>query len=61
MPYDDSSYVQMPFEDCTEDEYNRVSSLVKAIDLREVKEEENNTDFSGNVACGGGACEIIRA
>ena len=31
---------------------------VKEIDLTNVKETEDNTDLSGELACAGGACEI---
>ncbi len=58
LPYDNGSYVQAPFTDCTEDEYNDMMKTLKDIDLRNVIETEDNTDPSGEAACAGGACEI---
>ena len=29
------------------------------VDLDNVKEEEDNTDLSGELACAGGSCEIF--
>ena len=31
---------------------------LKEIDLTKVKEEEDNTDLKGEVACSGGSCEV---
>jgi len=58
LPYDGGTYVQAPFEDCDEDTYNRLVALVKDIDLRNVKEYDDNTDLAGEAACAGGACEV---
>lgn len=59
LPYDGGTYVQAPFEDCTEEEYERLLSFVKDIDLSEIREGENNTNLMGELACQGGACEIL--
>ena len=51
----------MPFEDITEEEYNRLIGLfneVEDINLDDVIEEHDNTDLSGEAACSGGACEV---
>ena len=58
LPYDSGSYVQAPFTDCTEDEYNDMMKTLKDIDLRNVIETEDNTDLTGEAACAGGACEL---
>lgn len=58
LPYDGGSYKQTPFEDITEDEYNRLSQYLTDIDLSKVNEKEDNTDLAGEAACAGGACEI---
>lgn len=58
LPYDGGSYVQAPFESCTEEEYNkRIQSLVD-VDLTKVLEVEDNTAFTQDSACAGGKCEI---
>jgi ribonucleoside-diphosphate reductase alpha chain len=58
LPYDGGSYIQAPFEDCTEEEYERLFSKLQSIDLSRVVELQDNTDLSGELACAGGACEI---
>ena len=60
LPYDGGTYVQAPFEDCTKEEYERMLQLVKNVDLNLVIEAEDQTDLSGEIACGGGgSCEIF--
>ena len=58
LPHDGGSYIQAPFEDCTEEEYERLFSKLQSIDLSKVVELQDNTDLSGELACVGGACEI---
>ena len=58
LPYDGGSYIQAPFEDCTEEEYERLFSKLQSIDLSKVVELQDNTDLTGELACAGGACEI---
>jgi len=59
LPFDDHSYTQAPFEDCSEEDYEKMLHLVKNIDLDLVIEAEDQTDLSGEIACGGGSCEIF--
>lgn len=58
LPFSDHSYIQAPFEDITEDEYKEMVSHLHKIDLTKVIEVEDATDLAGEVACGGGGCEI---
>lgn len=58
LPYDGGTYVQTPFEDITEEEYNRLSELLRDVDLSKVIEMEDNTDLSGEIACGPEGCEV---
>lgn len=58
LPYDGGSYKQAPFESCTKEQFEEMSKLVKAIDLREVIELEDYTDRLDQVACAGGVCEL---
>ena len=58
LPYMGGSYQQAPFEDCSEEEYERLYATLKEIDLSKVIELDDETDLAGEAACAGGACEI---
>jgi ribonucleoside-diphosphate reductase alpha chain len=58
LPYSDHTYVQAPFEDITEEEYNKRISTLHSVDLTKVMEIDDNVEFGSIQACGGGACEI---
>lgn len=58
LPYDGGNYAQMPFTDCTEEEYNRLLEKVRNIDLTKVIEEQDNTQLKEQSACSGGQCTI---
>jgi ribonucleoside-diphosphate reductase alpha chain len=58
LPFDGGTYKQAPFEDCTKEKYEELSLLVKEIDLRLVREENDNTKRIEQLACAGGQCEI---
>lgn len=58
LPYDGGAYTQAPFEDITKERYEELESVLKAVDLTKVSEDEDNTDLSGEAACAGGACEV---
>ena len=58
LPYDGGTYVQAPFEDINATTYNEMLKDLESIDLTQIKEVEDNTDLSGELACAGGACEI---
>ncbi len=58
LPYDGGTYMQAPFEDITEQEYNdRLKHLVN-VDLTNIIEVEDETDLAGEIACGADGCEI---
>lgn len=66
LPYDGGNYPQLPFENCTEQDYNEFVNQVKeaysygsVINLDEIQEFQDNTDLKGEVACAGGACELF--
>ena len=59
LPFSDHTYVQAPFEDCTEEEYNSLSQMMKRIDLDLIIEEQDDTNLSGELACAGGSCELF--
>lgn len=58
MPYDNTSYVQPPFENISRYKFVEMMKTIKDIDLTKVKEERDNTDLNGELACSGGSCEI---
>ena len=58
LPYSDHSYMQAPFEDIDETQYKEMVGHLHKIDLTKVVEVEDNTDLAGEVACGGGGCEV---
>ena len=58
LPHFGGSYLQAPFEDITEEQYNNKISLLKSIDLTKVIELDDTVDFGQVAACAGGACNI---
>ena len=58
LPYWGGSYQQAPFEDITEEEYNKRIVTLKELDLTNVTEAEDNVEFSQTAACSGNECEI---
>jgi len=58
LPFDGGTYKQAPFETCSKETYEKYSELVKEVDLKEVREEEDNTQRVEQLACSGGLCEI---
>jgi ribonucleoside-diphosphate reductase alpha chain len=58
LPYSDHTYIQPPFEDITEEEYNKRIATLHSIDLTKVMEIDDNVEFGQTAACAGGACEI---
>ena len=59
LPYDGGTYTQAPFEDCTEEMYNEMLNTLKDIDLSKIIEDQDETNLTGELACAGGACEIV--
>lgn len=58
LPYDNGSYVQAPFEDCTQAEYENLVKMLHEINLDEVVELDDHTNLTDQAACAGGACEV---
>ena len=59
LPYDGGTYTQAPFEDISEEEYNRLMQTLTSVDLSNIIETEDETDLKGELACAGGSCEIV--
>jgi ribonucleoside-diphosphate reductase alpha chain len=58
LPYDGGTYVQAPFEECNQETFTAMEELIKNIDLKHVREEQDNTNRIEQLACVGGVCEI---
>ena len=58
LPFFGGSYAQAPFQDITEEEYNKRVNLLTSIDLTKVTEVDDNVEFTQTASCAGGACEI---
>ena len=59
LPYDGGTYTQAPFEDISKVNYDMAMAHLKNVDLTRISETEDETDLSGELACAGGACEIV--
>jgi len=59
LNYNGGTYEQAPFEDCTEETYNSLMKTLTEVDISNITESDDQTDLSGELACAGGACEII--
>ena len=58
LPFDGGTYIQAPFETCTQETYEEMMTHLSQLDLRNVVEFEDNTDQKSEAACAGGACEV---
>jgi len=58
LPFDGGTYVQAPYESCSEETYNAMLNLLKDIDLSKVVEMNDFTSHSQEAACAGNACEV---
>lgn len=58
LPYDGGTYVQAPFQDLTEAQYNKLIKQYEDINLSKVIEIDDSTNFTQEAACSGGACTI---
>lgn len=58
LPYNGGTYTQAPFETITSEQYAEMEKHLKDVDLTNIVEESDETDLSGEIACGGGGCEL---
>ena len=61
LPYSDHSYRQAPYQECTEEEYEKVYKLMpKKINWEKLNEYETTdmTKSAQELACSSGFCEI---
>lgn len=60
LPYSDHTYKQAPYQEITEEEYNKLSSLMPDIDWSKLGdyEKEDSTTNTKELACSAGVCEL---
>jgi len=58
LPYDGGTYRQAPYEECTEEEYNRLKAAIPTIDWTKLREETDNVEGAQMLACVAGVCEV---
>lgn len=58
LPYDNGTYIQAPFEDCTKEVFDQMISKLHDINLDDVRELDDHTSLNDQVACAGGVCEV---
>jgi ribonucleoside-diphosphate reductase alpha chain len=58
LPYDGGTYRQAPYEECTEEDYNKLKAQVPSINWEEFKEVTDNVEGAQQLACVAGVCEI---
>ena len=59
LPYFGGNYKQAPFEDIDETTFKGLIDNLKEVDLSGVVEIMDNTNLTGELACAGGACEVL--
>jgi ribonucleoside-diphosphate reductase alpha chain len=58
LPYDNGSYVQAPYQECTKEEYESLMQYLQKVDLSQIIEDDDMTELKDNLACVAGNCEI---
>lgn len=58
LPYDNGTYRQAPYQECDEETYNEWVKKIPTVDWTELKEEEDVTTASQELACLNGMCEL---
>jgi ribonucleoside-diphosphate reductase alpha chain len=61
LNYSGHTYKQAPFTDCTKEEYEKLMETLKDVDLSNIIEVNDDTNLSGEIACGAAGCEITTA
>jgi len=61
LPHSEHTYQQAPYQDCTKDVYDKLSSEFTHIDWARLQdyEKEDTTNSSQTFACSGDSCEIV--
>jgi len=59
LPWDGGTYEQAPFEAISKEEFDRRYEDLQKVDLTAIKETDDNTSLSQEIACSGGSCEVV--
>lgn len=59
LPYDGGTYVQAPFENISAERYQQLVGYLAELNVDHILEFNDNTAPNDQVACAGGACEIM--
>lgn len=62
LPYDDHTYKQAPYQEITEEQYNKImETFPKELDWSKLSdyEKEDNTSGLQDLACSAGVCEVV--
>lgn len=61
LPYDGGTYKDAPFMPCSKERYDELMGYINnnPVDLIKIIEEFDNTDLSGEVACGPEGCHVL--
>jgi ribonucleoside-diphosphate reductase alpha chain len=58
LPFDNGTYQQAPFEECTKEIFTSMSAVIQKVNLSDVREMEDNTKRIEQLACSGGVCDL---
>lgn len=58
LPYSGHTYKQAPFEECSQETYEYLLQFLKQVDLKQIREDQDDTDLQGELACAGGVCTV---
>ena len=58
LPFDGGSYRQSPYEECTEEEYNQLLSVMPVLNWELFMEDTDNVEGAQQLACTAGYCEL---
>jgi ribonucleoside-triphosphate reductase len=58
FPKDSGFHRQAPHEDITKEKYEEMYAKLQEFDVRKIPEENDNTNFTGELACAGDSCLI---
>jgi ribonucleoside-diphosphate reductase alpha chain len=59
LPHSDHTYKQAPFEDCSKEKYDVLVQSLEKVQVKGIIETGDNTNLQGELACAGGACEVV--
>jgi ribonucleoside-diphosphate reductase alpha chain len=58
LPYDGGTYRQAPYEECTQEEYEKLKASIPVVDWSALRENTDNVEGAQMLACSAGVCEI---